>query len=82
MLRILAKRIGHRVLAFISRVLNWLALGEWPQTLCARIAYHFGPTCLFCRTVGYFLGPQHCSDEQTWWLLHKHRKSAKNDDWL
>ncbi len=61
--------LGH-----LSRMANWLTGGEWPQTLCARIAYRWGVNCVFCKLASHLIEPDHCGSELEWWLLHKHRK--------
>lgn len=61
-----------RVLGFLSRAINWILGGEWPQTLCARIAHRWGANCVFCNLVGLILrDPEHCLRELEWWQFRK-----------
>lgn len=55
----------RRFCAALSRAINCLFGGKPNQTLCARIAAHWGHDCLFCRAVGAVLRESdHCWRER------------------
>lgn len=60
-----------------SMWINRITGGEWPDTLCARMARTYGTSCIFCRLIGWILSePFHCIDELIYAVKSKRGRHA------